>query len=80
MNFAAGVLDWCEGFAAFSHRNGEGLFFSAFVALFFCVHVNVLPIDTQKGNNRPKLLQDTRRGLLHISFPGWGVNKLLVFL
>ena len=38
-----------------------------------CVVVNVLPIDTQKGNNRLLLLRDTQQGLLHIAF----LNKLL---
>lgn len=35
---------------------------------FLCVHVNVLPIDTLKGNKRPRLLRDTHQGLLHIPF------------
>ena len=37
-------------------------------SLFLCVYVSVLPIDTQKGINRPLLLRDTHQGLLHISF------------
>lgn len=44
---------------------------------FLCAHVNVLPIDTQKGNNRPRLLRDTHQNLLHYSFPSLFLNKLL---
>lgn len=44
---------------------------------FLCAYVNVLPIDTQKGNNRPQLLRDTDQSLLHYSFPRLFLNKLL---